>query len=364
MMRVLHVVGGLNVGGTETWLTQGLATIDHDRYQFDFLVFGDQPQFYRAAVESFGSRVLHSPPPRRWLSFSLALLRILRANHYQAVHAHTHCSSGLVLALAAWAGVQRRIFHSHTAQDDSRCGWLRSLYFKFSRRLIQRYASRGVAVSREAARPLFPHDWCDHPERWTIAPVGIDLSAFDQKCNREVVRRELDLPADSPVIVHIGRFVPVKNHGFLISIAHAMRQIDPSVVFLLVGDGPGRGEITRAVEECGIQSNVRFAGIRNDVPRILKACDAFVLPSLYEGFPMSYLEAQAAGLGCVISSAIASASDLAVERTWRLSTNQPARDWAAALRKALRLEPISEVPLQLREVSIERSIKRLMECYR
>lgn len=129
MLRVLHIVGGLNVGGVETWLAEGLPTIDRNLYQFDFLVHGDGAQFYRDKLEASGARVWQCPNPRNLTTYVRSFLRILRATHYDAIDAHTYCSSGLALALAARAQVPVRIFHSHTAQDESGAGIVRAVYF-------------------------------------------------------------------------------------------------------------------------------------------------------------------------------------------------------------------------------------------
>jgi glycosyltransferase involved in cell wall biosynthesis len=303
MLRVLHIVGGLNVGGVETWLAEGLPTIDRNLYQFDFLVHGDGAQFYRDKLEASGARVWQCPNPRNLTAYVRSFLRILRATHYDAIDAHTYCSSGLALALAARAQVPVRIFHSHTAQDESGAGIVRAVYFAFSRWLIQRYATRGSAVSQEAARPLFPKDWRDHPTRWFLAPVGIDLSPFEVVADRDAGLRELNLPTNAKVIVHVGRFAGVKNHDFILAIAGEMAGLDPNVFFLLVGDGELRTEIEQRVNTLGLSQQFRSTGVRCDVPRLLQVCDVFVFPSIYEGFPMAYIEAQAAGLPCVISTA-------------------------------------------------------------
>lgn len=364
MIRVLHVVGGLNVGGVETWLAEGLPVIDRELYQFDFLLHGDGEQFYRAKLEANGARVWDCPPPRKLLAYVRAFLRILRGTHYDVIDAHTYCSSGLALALAAWAQVPVRIFHSHTAQDESRAGMLRAVYFAFSRWLIQRYATRGAAVSQEAARPLFPKDWRDHPMRWVLAPVGVDLSPFQVVADRAAVLRELNLPANARVIAHVGRFVTIKNHAFLLDIAEEMCRLDANVFFLLVGDGELRTDIEKRVNTMGLSSQFRVVGVRGDVPRLLQACDAFVFPSMYEGFPMAYIEAQAAGLPCVISTAIALAADLVESGTQRLSLDSSPREWALAALDAMRSKRVPGVPPQLRTVSIESSMRRLLDCYR
>jgi glycosyltransferase involved in cell wall biosynthesis len=291
-------------------------------------------------------------------------MRILSENRYHVVHAHTYCFSGVVLAIAAAAGVPVRIFQSHTAHDESQRYGLRSWYFRFTRELIRRFATRGVAVSEEAAAPLFPANWRRNPERWKISPIGIDLAPFQSPVDRDRVREEFGIPDSAKVFVHVGRFVPVKNHEFLVQVAREVLRRDPNTVWLLVGDGIGRAAIEEQVRSLGISANFCFAGLRADVPRLLRASHVFVLPSLYEGFPLSYVEAQAAGLPCVISDVIAPASDLVPARTWRCSIHSQPEVWAEALLRAAELDRSAQMPEQVRAVSIEGSMQRMVECYR
>jgi glycosyltransferase involved in cell wall biosynthesis len=364
MIRVLHVVGGLNVGGTETWLAKGLTAIDREHYQFDFLVHGDGPQHYRRELELNGARVLSCPDPRHFVAYVRSLMQLLHDNHYHAVHAHTYCFSGVVLAIAAAAGVPVRIFQSHTAQDESQRRGLRRLYFMFTRGLIRYFATTGIAVSEEAAVPMFPVNWKQRRERWKISPIGIDLTPFQASADRDLVRREFDIPAQVKTFIHVGRFVPVKNHELLVEAAREVLREDPNAVWLLVGDGAGRSAVEEKVQSLGISANFRFAGLRSDVPRLLRAADVFVLPSLYEGFPLSYVEAQAAGLPCVISDVIAAASDLTPGRTLRCSIQARPKVWAEALLRAAGLKRLERMPVQLQAVSIEGSMQRMVECYR
>lgn len=364
MTRVLHVVGSLNVGGAETWLAKGLPFVDRSRYQFDFLVHGDGPQHYREAVESRGARVFCCPEPHHFLAYARTLLRILRQNRYDVVHVHIYCFGAWVLLLAAWAGIRGRVFHSHTAEDESCGGIGRAIYFRCSRWLMRRTATVGIAVSEEAARAFFPAGWRKDPQRWCIRPIGIDLSEFAALPDREATRRELGLSRECTAIIHVGRFLPVKNHAFLVEIAGKLAVLRSNFVCVLVGDGPGRPGIEERVRASGLMSNFRFLGIREDVPQLLHACDVFVLPSHFEGFPLAYIEAQAAGLPCVISDVIAPSADLVPGRTSRQSLQSSAEIWAGEVLAAAGRTPARGVAPALRSVSIERSMQTLVECYR
>ena len=106
------------------------------------------------------------------------------------------------------------------------------------------------------------------------------------------------------VIGHVGRFNPPKNHRFLIEIFDKLKQKNTNVKLLLVGDGDGRGKIEDLVKEKNLQEDIKFLGMRDDVYNILQAMDVFVFPSLYEGLPVTLIEAQSAGLPCIISNQV------------------------------------------------------------
>jgi glycosyltransferase involved in cell wall biosynthesis len=362
MMRVLHVVGGLNVGGTETWLAKGIAAVDPSRYAFDFLVHDHAPQTYERQVVEHGGRVLRIER-RNVIVYAWRLFQLLRREEYDAVHAHVYCFSAVVLAIATWAGVAVRVFHSHTGQDESaKAGW-RCVYFRMARMLIRRYCTRAMAVSDEAAKPFFPADWRANPQRWLVSPIGIDLSEFEMDCNREALRRDLGLVDDAVAVIQVGRFVEVKNHALVVRMAEEAARVSPQMVFVLVGDGPLRSEIERTVRERGLEERFRFTGVRSDVAQLLRASDVFVMPSLYEGLPLAYLEAQAAGLPCVVSDAIAPAADFVRGRTMRCSVASDPEQWTLALMHAAQWgsgEPLSK---EMDAVSLKRSMERMVECY-
>ena len=119
------------------------------------------------------------------------------------------------------------------------------------------------------------------------------------------VRRELGIPEGAFVVGHVGRFSPVKNHTFIVDIAADLVKQRPDAHFLLVGDGPLRPAIEEKVDALGLEVHFTFAGLRSDVPRLMKgAMDVFLFPSLFEGLPLVLVEAQAAGLQCVYSDVI------------------------------------------------------------
>jgi glycosyltransferase involved in cell wall biosynthesis len=106
------------------------------------------------------------------------------------------------------------------------------------------------------------------------------------------------------VIGHIGRFTYAKNHEFLISLFKYIYEYDNETILLLVGDGETRKEIECQISSLGLNDSVILTGVREDIPELLQAMDVFVFPSIYEGLPVSLVEAQASGLPCLVSDRI------------------------------------------------------------
>ncbi len=306
-VRVLHVVGQLRAGGVETWLRRVWQGIDHDAFQFDFLVHTDQPGAYDDFFLAEGCRILPCLRPARPWKYAREFQRIVRQHGpYDVIHSHVHHFSGYVLRCTAKAGILHRIAHCHsdTTAREAKAPFLRKRYLVLMERWVSRYTTRGLAASGEAARALFGHDW-KQDRRIRVLYCGIDVAPFRQDVDRESLRAELGIPPGRRVVGHVGSLAPAKNHAFWLEVAAELAQRDSNLHFLLVGDGELRTRIEQRIHEEGLEQRFTLTGARQDVPRILcGAMDIFLFPSVREGLPVSMIEAQAAGLPCVYSQII------------------------------------------------------------
>ena len=368
-IRILQVVGAMERGGTETWLMHVLRHIDRHHFNIHFLVHTTRPSAYDEEIRSLGSEIIPCLNPSQPWSYACNFNRVLKTHGpYNVVHSHVHHFSGFVLCLAHRTQVPIRIAHSHTSETDEG-DWLgRRLYLSLTRRWIRQHATCRLAASREASTSLFGQDGHYDP-RCKVHYCGIDLRPFLVRADRAMVRSELGLPAEAIIVGHIGRFVEAKNHEFLICIASAMTRILPNVYFLLLGDGPLRERIKKKAELAGIANRVIFAGVRTDVPRILtSAVDVVLMPSLWEGLPLALIEAQAAGLPCVISSVISAETDVDPRMIKRLPLSLSASRWAEEVSKMLKRAPprSAEAPVPAivnSDFNIEKSLATLTAIY-
>jgi glycosyltransferase involved in cell wall biosynthesis len=369
-IRVLQIVGGMNRGGIETWLMHILRHIDRERLHMDFLVHTANPCAYDDELRALGSGILPCLGHSRPWDYAKNFRRILSScGPYDIVHSHLHHYSGYTLGLAKRAGIPMRIAHSHVgaSAEDTSPSPLRWIYLNAARRLIRRFATIGLAASGEAAKALFGPAWHRDP-LCRLLYYGIDLDPFEGPADQSV-RASLGLPPDAFVIGHVGRFAEQKNHGFLLEILRRVSDSDPRTRLLLIGDGPLRPAIERGAAKLGLSERLIFAGLRSDVPRLLLgAVDVFVMPSLYEGLPLAGLEAQAAGLPCVLSDSITRELDVIPQLIRRLPLSAPASAWAdqvltlgrspAVLSRSQALEALVSSPF-----GITNSVKRLESLY-
>jgi len=367
-IRILHVLYKMDRGGAETWLMHILRHMDRQRFQQDLLVHDPSPGAYDAEAQSLGARIIHCPYPTSPWGYARQFRKILTEyGPYDIIHSHLH-SGGFHLFLAAQAGVPVRISHNHSAVFPlwSRLSFSRKSLIKLSYKLIFRYATAGLAASRSSAAGRFGPDWQADP-RWQVLYCGIDLNPFVNHFDPSTVRQELGIPAEVLVIGHVGRFDEEKNHPFILEIAGELARTGPDFRLLLVGQGPMRPEIERLADRDGLRDKVIFAGLRTDVPRLLLgAMDVFLFPSLFESMGLVVLEAQAAGLPCLVSDTVPAEAEVVSPLVRWLSLAEPAARWAEEILAAREVVMPRSEALKIMAQSpfnIEYSCRELADVY-
>ena len=194
-------------------------------------------------------------------------------------------------------------------------------------------------------------------------PTAIDLEQFRfRPAIRQSLRKELGL-SNEPVIICVARFRPEKNQQFLLPVLRSLLAERPDVVLLFAGDGPCEQAVRSDADSMGLQNHIRFLGLRSDVADLLSAADVFVLPSLWEGMPVSVIEALACGLPCVVSDGCPEETT-SFEPVTALSLQASAKNWAEALQKAAAC-PRYDLHDQLREAGfdIRTAARQLQDFY-
>jgi len=301
-IRVLNIVTQMTRDGLENRLMDIYRHLDRAQVQFDFYTFRTEEGPFDPEIRQLGGQVYYNPPlsVTRMYQSRADFIRFLLAHpEYRIVHAHMNQWCGLILSAAQQAGVPVRIAHSRNAFRPIE---LQNLAKNIIKLPVNRFATHRFAVSRKAAVWLYGKKAVDKGlvQVW---PNAIAHATFRcDSATRAEVRQELNL-GDSLVIMHVGNSRLQKNHPFLLAIFAALKQREPSARLVLVGRGDW-SEVGRIAEQLGVAASVTCTGSRADVNRVLQAADVFVFPSLYEGLPGAVLEAQAAGLPCIIADTI------------------------------------------------------------
>lgn len=297
-IRVLHIVTHMNRGGLETMIMNYYRHIDRSKVQFDFLVHRNKEANYDSEILSMGGKIYRMPQLNPLSPVYLRSLDAFFAEHkeYKIVHSHLDCMAGIPLKYAKKHGVPVRIAHSHNSNQTRDAKYLLKLIYK---RNIVRYANQLFACGYDAGR------WMFETTNFRVLNNAIDAVAYSySKDIAQKVREELSIPDTTLLVGHVGRFSPQKNHSFIVRIFAEMLKKQPDAMLLLVGSGELCSAIENQVKALKIENNVIFAGLRSDVSRLLQAMDVFLFPSLFEGFGIVALEAQAAGLACVVSDMV------------------------------------------------------------
>lgn len=297
MLRVLQVVTHMNRGGLETMLMNYYRHIDRSEIQFDFLTHRSYDGDYGEEIHELGGVIYHLP---RLNPFSSTYKKVLKSffdehKEYSIIHVHQDCMSSVVLKEAKKHGIPVRIAHSHSSSQDKNVKYLLKLFFM---KQIPQCATDLMACGEKAG------EWMFSGHSFQVVNNAIDTKkyVYDEKI-RTRFRNELGIDPQDVVIGHVGRFSYPKNHTFLIDL-FAKFQEGRKATLLLVGDGELRAQMEQKVARLGIAEKVIFTGLRSDVAELMQAMDVFVFPSNYEGLPVTMVEAQAAGLPCLISDKV------------------------------------------------------------
>lgn len=334
-IRVLHVIGQMNVGGAETLIMNLYRHIDRSLVQFDFVENTMEPSAFDEEIRSLGGRIFNCPHytgknhisyNRWWKNFFK-----MHAKEYTAVHGHIGSTAAFYLRQAKKFGLFT-IAHSHGANGT---GFKSSLYrvLSFPTRFI---ADRFFICSPEAGLDRYGKRVCSDPGRCFLLRNAIDVKryAYNEEL-RKKTRAAWHIADDALVIGHVGRFVKEKNHAFLIDFFAAMHRRNPRARLLLVGLEDPEKQIRAKVEDLGLTEQVIFAGVQSDTAPFYQAMDLFVLPSLSEGLPLVMVEAQCAGLPCVISDKVPTSCILVKELITQLRLADGAEEWAEHLSQPL-----------------------------
>ena len=280
MIRILHILGGLERGGAETMIMNLYRNIDRETVQFDFVIHTQEKQAYYEEILALGGRIYHFPA---FDGKNLFLLKKLWNNffkdhpEYKILHSHVRSYASIYFRIAKKYGL-KLIIHSHSTSNGK--GFISAV--KHILQLPLRFqADYLMACSTESGKWLYGKKFYKK-SNYRFIPNGIDMDQYDYSETTATAYRENLGLKDKFVLGHVGRFHEAKNHAFLLDVFAGVCEQRSDAMLLLVGDGDIREKIESKIQRLGLENRVVMTGSRDDVSKLLQAMDVFVFPSLWE----------------------------------------------------------------------------------
>ena len=327
MVRVLQMVGSLDIGGSQIMVMNLYRAMDRERVQFDFIVDRPDKMFFAEEIKALGGKVYVMPQfkgtniskiKKAWKKF------FLEHPEYKVLHSHVRSYASIYLPIAKKCGV-KTIIHSHSTSEGK---GLKNFVKRVLERPLRRQADYLMACSADAGVWLYGKR-AVQKENYFFIPNAIDIEKYSyNESVRAQYRKDLGVEGKY-VIGHVGRLHPSKNHLFLLDVFKEVKAKRQEAMLLIVGDGDLREKVEEKIEQLGLQESIIMAGARKDVAQLMQAMDTFVFPSVWEGLPVTVVEAQTSGLPCFISDTITEECIFS-KRAKRLSISDK-RAWVEAI---------------------------------
>lgn len=302
-IRVLEVFGRMDRGGAEAMIMNLYRKMDRTKVQLDFMVHTEERCQFDDEIEKLGGHIYHVPrfKVHNFISYRKAWKKFFKEHpEYRVVHGHMGATAAIYLYEANKTGCFS-IAHSHSV------GMLKTLddvlykFFSFPTRYVAKQmfgCSTQAGAARYGERVVKGAHYINFPN-------AIDLKRFEFHSEERMrIRKELNIAQEQLMVIHVGRLTAAKNPEMILKVFSEVVRKDANAICLWVGTGELEDKYQRLIQEQGLQNRIRMLGVRTDIPQLLQAADVFLFPSLWEGLPVSVVEAQATGLPCVIADTI------------------------------------------------------------
>ena len=301
-IRVLHVLGALNIGGAEMMVMNLYRNIDREKIQFDFVIHTTAQGDFTNEILKLGGRIYSCPRyiGRNHIQYCKWWNNFLEEHReYKIIHGHVRSTASLYMAIAKKKGCVT-ISHSHSTSNGEGISALAKNAMQYPIRYMADYM---FACSDEAGEWLFGRKACTE-KKYFFFPNAIELSRFQySESVRKEMRGDLDIEREM-IIGTVGRNSNPKNPFGILDIFERVSKKNEKAVLLWIGTGELEGEVKKEAVRRKLANRIHFMGNRKDVPELMQTFDIFIFPSLWEGLPVTVIEAQAAGLPCLISDRV------------------------------------------------------------
>ncbi len=294
-IRVLHVIQNLNYGGMERLFADIVRLLDPARFE-SHVMYVNYLGRYGEGLDKYATVHQAVPLPRWSMLYPGPLIRQIREINPDVMHTHSGVWYKFSLA-ARNAGVRRLVHTEHGRQFPD------PLLDRMIGRLASGRTDTVVAVSQALADHL-KSSVVSHPERLVVVANGVDTELHRPRPDDGVLRQELGIPANVPIIGSIGRLEPIKGYDVMLESFARLRQQWPGTVppvLVVGGEGSERARLDEMIRSRGLTGQAHLLGWRDDVARLHAAFSFFTMTSRSEGTSVSLLEAMSTGLVPVVT---------------------------------------------------------------
>lgn len=298
-IRILHILpGNMNQGGIENFIMNVYRRINKDIIQFDFVVHSKEKNFYEDEINQLGGKIYRiSYKTKNYQKYKQDMEQLLEKHkEYNVIHIHSTYAISLFDVLIAKRYNRKVIIHAHSSNDILK----RKLIHLTLKNKMSRKADYKFACSMKAANWLFTKASL---KKSSVTIINNAIETKKYLYNEEIRKNERKmLKLEDKFVVGIAsRLSHLKNITFLIKIFYEIQKKNKRAILLIVGDGPERKKLEEQVKCLNITDKVIFLGDCKNVNEVIQVIDVFVMPSICEGFGISLLEAQTAGIKCFTS---------------------------------------------------------------
>lgn len=360
--KVCILSHGLGNNGIDIFVRNVVTRLDQSKWDISLILALDddgtlqprEPEVLEAGIPIYRTSDLGSIKCIQ--VHAMRLYRLLKELKPDVFHSNMDLLNGINCFVAWAAGVRVRVSHSHTSDSQYEKkhgkGLISRCYHGMMHFLGNTFSNRKCGCSENAMDYLFGSGWRKKPGSCVINN-GIDLARFSS------VRKPV---FSEKRIISVGRLCGAKNPFFALEVMDELRKLRQDFVYEWVGDGELRQQVEEAIREKGLETYVKLLGLRNDIEQLLPQRDLFFMPSLFEGLPVSLVEAQAAGLPCLISDTITREVNCGACMFQPLEAS-PA-EWAKVLSDILDgKHTFATDPEKLRQFDISYTIEQLERVY-
>lgn len=337
--KILYILSSLDRGGVDLSVYRMQQSIDKNKFQPVFCVVQEHIGELEQNLLRQNIKVIHQPKMNYVESYKY-YLDLFHSNKFDVVHCNLPFFSGIVMLAAYKSGIPIRITHSHFSkrliyEHDSKFKKFFSSFYRIAmRRITGIYSTCIIGCSKEAGE--FVSSKSVFRKKGLVLNNAVDTNKYKyDESKRKIVRKKLNI-SDNLVLGHIGHLNYIKNQSFLLDIFSEFHKKHADSILLLVGGGNDEPMLRNKTDLLNLKDFVIFTGVRDDIPDLILAMDCLVFPSLFEGFPLTLIEAQAGNLPCVVSDSVT--SSVCINKNFSfVSLKAPISEWCKKIEEMLRI---------------------------